>query len=136
MHVVVAGVLVRADRVLLGHRSPERRWYPDVWDLPGGHVEPGESELQALARELREELGVRIDELSTVALARLRGPADVDAEAMELGIWCVRSWRGGPVNLCPDEHDRIGWFTASGLGGLALAHPGYAGLLRPLMAQR
>lgn len=136
MHVVVAGVLVRADRVLLGHRSPERRWYPDVWDLPGGRVEPGESELQALARELQEELGVRIDERCTVALARLRAPADMDADALELGIGCVRSWRGEPVNLRPDEHDRIGWFTASDLGGLALAHPGYAGLLRRLLAQR
>ncbi len=48
----------------------------------------------------------------------------------------VRWWRGEPVNLRPDEHDRIEWFTASDLGGLALAHPGYASLLRPLLAQR
>ena len=40
--MLVAGVLVRGAEVLLGHRSPHRRWYPDVWDLPGGHVEPGE----------------------------------------------------------------------------------------------
>ena len=39
---MVAGVLVRGTEVLLGHRSPGRRWYPDVWDLPGGHVEPGD----------------------------------------------------------------------------------------------
>ena len=38
-HDVVAALLVRADRVLLCHRSPDRRWFPDVWDFPGGHVE-------------------------------------------------------------------------------------------------
>ncbi len=58
MQHVVAGALVTAGRVLLGHRSPLRHWHPDVWDLPGGHVEQGESEPQALAREMREELGV------------------------------------------------------------------------------
>ena len=38
-HDVVAGVLIRDGHVLLCHRSPAREWYPDVWDLPGGHVE-------------------------------------------------------------------------------------------------
>ena len=33
---VVVGALVRDGRVLLGHRRPDKRAYPDVWDLPGG----------------------------------------------------------------------------------------------------
>ncbi|WP_433427484.1 NUDIX hydrolase [Nonomuraea sp. CA-141351] len=36
---IVTAVLRDGDRVLLCHRSAGRRWYPDVWDLPGGHVE-------------------------------------------------------------------------------------------------
>src|SRR4029450_2629954 len=55
---VVAAILRRDNRVLLCHRPPERAWYPDVWDLPGGHVEHGETPTEALARELREELAV------------------------------------------------------------------------------
>nr|WP_231918584.1 NUDIX domain-containing protein [Microlunatus sagamiharensis] len=35
---------------MLGHRHPARRWYPDCWDLFGGHVEPGESPEQAARR--------------------------------------------------------------------------------------
>ena len=58
MHTVVVAALVREGRVLLVHRSPNRRAYPGVWDLPGGHIETGESELTALTREMREELGV------------------------------------------------------------------------------
>ncbi|GID92165.1 NUDIX hydrolase [Amorphoplanes digitatis] len=55
---IVTALLRDGNRVLLCHRSPQRRWYPDVWDLPGGHVEPGEPPGAALARELREELVV------------------------------------------------------------------------------
>ena len=57
-HLVVTGLLHRHGRVLLVHRSPTRHWYPDTWDLPGGHVEVEESPLEALVRELGEELGI------------------------------------------------------------------------------
>src|SRR5690349_1557820 len=61
---IVAALLRDGDRVLLCHRSAARRWYPDVWDLPGGHVEAGETPGAALVRELREELGITIGEPS------------------------------------------------------------------------
>ena len=59
----MAGVMIKDGRILLCHRSPHRRWYPDVWDLPGGHVEPGETSTEALKRELLEELGVSVHSL-------------------------------------------------------------------------
>ena len=59
MHKVVLGALVREGRVLLVHRSPNKRAYPDVWDLPGGLIEAGESELGALTRELTKRSACR-----------------------------------------------------------------------------
>ncbi|MFJ4901277.1 NUDIX hydrolase [Streptomyces sp. NPDC088727] len=41
-------------------RGPRRRLFPDCWDIVGGHVEPGESLLDALAREIEEETGWRL----------------------------------------------------------------------------
>ena len=61
---IVAAFLRDGNRVLLCHRSARRRWYPDVWDLPGGHVESGELPGRALVRELREELGITVAEPS------------------------------------------------------------------------
>jgi hypothetical protein len=62
----VAAVLRRGKRVLLCHRSPAREYFPDVWDLPGGHVEAGENAGMALARELDEELGIRVEDLPDI----------------------------------------------------------------------
>ncbi|WP_440071557.1 NUDIX domain-containing protein [Streptosporangium sp. OZ121] len=53
---IVTAVLRDGDRVLLCRRSAGRRWYPDVRDLPGGHVEEGEGPKGSRVRELREEL--------------------------------------------------------------------------------
>lgn len=54
----VGGILVKDGKVLLGLRHPDRESFPDVWDVPGGHIEPGESPHRALRRELWEELGI------------------------------------------------------------------------------
>ena len=109
MHEVVVGALVRDGRVLLAHRRPNKRAYPNVWDLPGGLIEAGESELEALTRELDEELGVQIVTDSASHLCRLTaGPAE---EPALLSAWVVRDWQGTPANVAPEEHDDIGWFT-------------------------
>jgi len=87
MHKVVVGALVRGGRVLLVHRSPNKHAYPDIWDLPGGLLEAGESELGALTRELDEELGVQIAAGSASHLCRLTiGPAE---EPALLSAWLV-----------------------------------------------
>jgi 8-oxo-dGTP pyrophosphatase MutT (NUDIX family) len=60
MDRVATAILRSRDRVLLCHRRADRAWYPDVWDLPGGHVEPEGSPREALIRELKEELGIDV----------------------------------------------------------------------------
>ena len=57
--VIVAAVIIVDGRVLAAERSAP----PEVagrWEFPGGKVEPGETDAQALARECAEELGVRV----------------------------------------------------------------------------
>lgn len=55
--MVVAAVIVRGGRVLISQR-PQTSGHPGRWEFPGGKREPGESDEQALRRELREELGL------------------------------------------------------------------------------
>jgi len=66
---VVAAVIERSDRRLLIGQRRSHDSSPLKWEFPGGKVEPGESAAQALARELREELGATL--LRSVPLARV-----------------------------------------------------------------
>ena len=57
--VIVAAIIIMDGRVLACERSAP----PEVagrWEFPGGKVEPGETDAEALARECAEELGVRV----------------------------------------------------------------------------
>ena len=125
---IVTALLRDGNRILLCHRSPGRRLYPDVWDLPGGHVEPGELPGVALARELREELGIDVAAPSGPPVHRVRG------ETFDMQIWLIEAWMGSPVNAAPEEHDAIAWFTEDALGELRLAHHSYLGMFGKVLA--
>lgn len=59
--LVVVPVVRDADgRVLVCRMAPDRGVFPGTWALPGGGVEPGERLEEALAREIREEIGARL----------------------------------------------------------------------------
>jgi 8-oxo-dGTP diphosphatase len=125
---IVAALVVRENRVLLCHRSAGRRWYPDVWDFPGGHVKRGEQPIKALARELQEELAIRIQRPGPELI-------QVVEPGFTLRIWLVERWVGNPVNASPGEHDDFGWFDVLEVAGLPLAHSGYVSLIRDTLAR-
>lgn len=61
---VVVGVLWnRAGEVLLCKMKPDRGVFPDQWGLPGGGMHAGETTIEALERELEEELGLRVSHI-------------------------------------------------------------------------
>lgn len=131
-HRVVAAILRRGDEVLLCHRSPSRRWYPNVWDFPGGHVEPGEVPEHALRRELLEEIGINVTQFAPEPVLRL---TDKEGD-IELTVWLVTDWQGAVENRQPDEHDSLAWFRAEELAPLDLADPSYMPLLQNVLDNR
>jgi 8-oxo-dGTP diphosphatase len=105
MQIVVAGALI-ADRALL---VAQRRRPPDLaglWELPGGKVGPGETEVTALARELREELGV------DVVVGERIGMDVALGDALVLRAYLVNQTGGTLTAL---DHRALRWVDATEL---------------------
>jgi len=99
---VVAGVLQDAQgRVLLAQRPPGKH-LAGSWEFPGGKSDPGEAPVDALARELREELGIVIES----ARPLIRVPHEYAEKRIVLDVWRVAAWSGSPE---PREGQRLAW---------------------------
>ena len=131
VHECVAAILRRGDAVLLSHRAPDRQWFPDVWDLPGGHIEPDENASTALARELREELGIKVADPPASPFVTM----DDAALDLRLRVWVIDAWHGRVTNCALDEHDQLGWFRIDEIADLRLADERYRPLLRDVTAR-
>jgi 8-oxo-dGTP diphosphatase len=104
----VGAAIVRDGRVLAARRRATRSG-AGPWEFPGGKVEPGESEPQALVRELREELSVDVQVLDP--LGRVPLP-----DGGELSV-CLCRLVGGRVQAGHD-HDQVRWLTADELSSV------------------
>lgn len=116
---VVGAALVDGGRVLVAQRSGGP--YDGCWELPGGKVVPGESDLAALARECTEELGVVIEPGEFLGEVVLDGRVG----GGEPGVSTMRAWSARIVSgelvahehaalrwVGPDELDAVDWIAA------------------------
>jgi len=123
----VAGLLIRGRAVLLGQRASHES-YAGRWDIPGGHIEIGESPSAALVRELQEEIGVTA--LAWTLLERCQISDAVGST--DLLIYGVTDWLSDPVRK-NDEHSELRWYELAEAADLEfLALEQYRSLFRRL----
>ena len=87
---VAVGVLIDATGRFLLTSRPEGKVYAGWWEFPGGKLEAGESVVDALARELHEELGIVVGEVRSWNITRM----DYAHARVRLHFCKVSSWTG------------------------------------------
>jgi len=109
----VSLILIRGRKVLVERRRPDRATYPGAVVIPGGHVEAGESYVEACRRELVEELGV--DCHSFTFYDRILCVTDVEDQ---MNRWYIcEDWAGEPRCI---EAAEIFWIGRAEVGRLDL----------------
>ena len=106
--VVVAALLFEQGRLLICQRSPRGR-FPNKWEFPGGKVEPGEDLLEALRRELLEELGITAEIGAEVWRTEHQYPG---FSPVRLHFFSVRRYSPAPKNRV---FQKILWVNLSDL---------------------
>jgi 8-oxo-dGTP diphosphatase len=111
----VAFILIRDGKVLVERRRLDRVNDPGAVVIPGGHVDPGETHLQALRRELLEELGVEGNRFSFFD----RMLCHSDTEDQNNHWYICNEWSGTPV---PTEAEEVFFIGEDELDKLSLAN--------------
>lgn len=107
VRVVAAALYDAHGRVLIAERPPGKHM-AGRWEFPGGKIEPGESELQALIRELREELGIEVAEAHPELTLR----HDYAERRVEVAMWIVDRYAGEPRGL---DGQQLKWVASERL---------------------
>jgi 8-oxo-dGTP diphosphatase len=98
---VVAGLIRRDGEFLVGRR-PEGHSLAGLWEFPGGKIERNEAPEVALARELREELGIE----ATIGPVRLAATHHYGESGILILFYDVLFWKGEPRAV---HHAEIKW---------------------------
>jgi len=99
----VSGVMISDGAVLVEKRRADDDADPGLVLLPGGHVEAGESLNRALKREMREELGIRVDKITPV---RVRYYTASNGERQRIHYLHIRDWKG---KIRSNEAETVYW---------------------------
>ncbi len=94
-----------------------------LWSLPGGRIEPGETDQQAVAREVLEETGLLVECRQLLGAAELPGPGGSVIDVSDY----MAVVTGGELAAADDAADAR-WVTAAGMASLPLTD-GLAGYL-------
>lgn len=116
----VVGALIRDDRgrVFVHRRGPDRAFLPNGWDIVGGHVEPGETLVDALARELGEETGWRLAGTPRLVFVAdwLLDPTDPTSGRREFDFLVEVSGDLAHPRLEWPKHVEFRWVDRQGIG--------------------
>lgn len=108
---VAIAILFQPDNHFLLAQRPKDKLYSGYWEFPGGKIEPNETPEKTVRRELQEELGINLKELSLWQQLLYQYPhADVNLHVFKVYEWSGKitncegqlfSWQSLPLTVKP-----------------------------------
>lgn len=105
---VIVGIIINSQQEILIAKRPSDKYKGGLWEFPGGKVEKGETLLQALRRELKEEIGIDV----LAATSWLIIQHDYGDRFVILNIWLINDFLGEPHGK---EGQQISWVSKNAL---------------------
>jgi 8-oxo-dGTP pyrophosphatase MutT (NUDIX family) len=113
----VAAAIERGGRFLLGKRSMHKVVAPGMWCPISGRIDPGESEEEAVAREVLEETGLHVRAVEKLCATDTRDGTTT------IHWWRVKTLDDAPALLLAHEHTELRWVSAAEMADLEPTFP-------------
>ncbi len=104
-NMVVVAFLVRGGKIFIAKRAKTKMFFPDRYELVGGHVDMGEQPEEALQRELREEINLEVTVGNPVGAFTFEQNGEFK---IEIAYFCYPI-DGTEPTLNPDDHSESRW---------------------------
>ena len=106
-------IMYKDGKILLQKRKGSKLW-PGYYALPAGHIDEGENQYEAVAREAMEELGITIDprKIRGTYIVHRRNHFEIDGKILEPYFdfyFDIDEWEGEPSIMEPDKCDELIW---------------------------
>ena len=111
-HISVVAAIIRKENKMLLGRRPDHKRHGGLWEFPGGKIDEGETEVDAVTRELLEEFGVETVSVGKVVYECRDPGSPFLVRFLDVVI------RGKPE---PTEHTEMSWFEPESLPTVHLA---------------
>lgn len=115
---IVSSAIIQKNRKILIAKSPK---WSNKWTFPGGHIEAGESVLNAAMREATEKTGLKLKPIKILAFGELINSKDFHRPAHFIYFDCVFDAIGGKIKLQNNELSEIKWLKPKDALKLELA---------------
>lgn len=104
--ITVCAFLHQGGKLFIAKRADTKKFLPGKYELPGGHIEFGETLIEGLRREFREEFGVEVEIGDVIyAFTYMNGQDQV----VEIDFLAELQEPKAPITLHPEDHSEYKW---------------------------